>query len=98
MGVGGVEPPKAQANGFTVRPDSPTSAHAQNFKMLRKVSFEPHACIYVAVLPVAKLLSLAVARTCTCISDTVCQYFTKLNYPHYLLVDQTFNNMIKTFL
>ena len=32
VGGEGLEPPKASANGFTVRPGSPTPASAQNYK------------------------------------------------------------------
>ena len=32
VGGEGFEPPKASANGFTVRPGSPTPASAQNYK------------------------------------------------------------------
>ena len=38
MGGEGFEPPKAHANGFTVRPGSPTPASAQNNAKIKTIS------------------------------------------------------------
>ena len=44
VGGEGFEPPKASANGFTVRPGSPTPASAQKYKRASNISLFSENC------------------------------------------------------